>query len=661
MKASETKVEEFLSLTKTQFVIPVYQRNYDWRKTECKQLFEDILEVGKNPSLSSHFIGSIVHVHDDVYSSNRIKELSIIDGQQRLTTITLIYLSLYNFARLTNREEMVEEIKETYLINKFSSEDDKLKLKLTENNDKALKFLLRNSNQETFDDYSNIIANFNYFKTLVNDDNFEAVWNGLSKLMFVEVALDKNKDDPQRIFESLNSTGLELTQADLIRNYILMDLERKYQNEIYENYWQIIEKNATDLKTNSSKVSDFIRDYLTLENKTIPNKGKVYQEFKNKYTNMSLTQWQDALEKIKSLVLHYNKLINPKNEKDKDIQKQLNYIDRLEINVAFPFLMKVYDDYNQNVIDKNTFINVLELVQSYVWRRFITGLPTNSLNKTFMSLYEKVEKANYLESLQRTLLAKSGGQKFPRDGEIKEALKSKNVYNINSRNRTYFLERLENYNNKEPVIIEGNSDITVEHIFPQNPDPKWKQDLDNEEYKYIKNNLLNTIANLTLSGNNGQLSNKSFIDKRDLLEYGYKDSRLWLNRYLAELNFWNKDNLESVEINIFDADDPTGKKLDYAIFLGKKIEEKELVKVYLEVMKQLFDFDPMLFSSSELANKVKLTRKTAEGTLRQSLSLNDDYYIEGNFSNKAKFEILKLALTIFGFDDDLIIKYSSSN
>lgn len=687
MKASETKVEEFLSLTKTQFVIPVYQRNYDWRKTECKQLFEDILEVGKNPSLSSHFIGSIVHVHDDVYSSNRIKELSIIDGQQRLTTITLIYLSLYNFARLTNREEMVEEIKETYLINKFSSEDDKLKLKLTENNDKALKFLLRNSNQETFDDYSNIIANFNYFKTLVNDDNFEAVWNGLSKLMFVEVALDKNKDDPQRIFESLNSTGLELTQADLIRNYILMDLERKYQNEIYENYWQIIEKNATDLKTNSSKVSDFIRDYLTLENKTIPNKGKVYQEFKNKYTNMSLTQWQDALEKIKSLVLHYNKLINPKNEKDKDIQKQLNYIDRLEINVAFPFLMKVYDDYNQNVIDKNTFINVLELVQAYVWRRFITGLPTNSLNKTFMSLYEKVEKANYLESLQRTLLAKSGGQKFPRDGEIKEALKSKNVYNINSRNRTYFLERLENYNNKEPVIIEGNSDITVEHIFPQNPDPKWKQDLDNEEYKYIKNNLLNTIANLTLSGNNGQLSNKSFIDKRDLLEYGYKDSRLWLNRYLAELNFWNKDtlekrlelitdrflkiwqipdveiedNLESVEINIFDADDPTGKKLDYAIFLGKKIEEKELVKVYLEVMKQLFDFDPMLFSSSELANKVKLTRKTAEGTLRQSLSLNDDYYIEGNFSNKAKFEILKLALTIFGFDDDLIIKYSSSN
>ena len=181
MKASETKVEEFLSLTKTQFVIPVYQRNYDWRKTECKQLFEDILEVGKNPSLSSHFIGSIVHVHDDVYSSNRIKELSIIDGQQRLTTITLIYLSLYNFARLTNREEMVEEIKETYLINKFSSEDDKLKLKLTENNDKALKFLLRNSNQETFDDYSNIIANFNYFKNLVNDDNFEAGGNGITK------------------------------------------------------------------------------------------------------------------------------------------------------------------------------------------------------------------------------------------------------------------------------------------------------------------------------------------------------------------------------------------------------------------------------------------------------------------------------------------------
>ena len=225
-------------------------------------LFNDILLSGSHTNISSHFIGSIVHVHDDVYSSNRMKELTIIDGQQRLTTITLIYLSLFVFANRIGRNDLVDEIKETYLINKFALEDDKLKLKLTENNDKALKFILRNNNDEVFDTHTNIIENFNYFKSLINDNNFEFVLNGLSKLMFVEVALERYKDDPQRIFESLNSTGLELTQADLIRNYILMDLNRKEQNEVYENYWRIIEKNATDISTNTSKVSDFIRDYL---------------------------------------------------------------------------------------------------------------------------------------------------------------------------------------------------------------------------------------------------------------------------------------------------------------------------------------------------------------------------------------------------------------
>ena len=684
MKASETKMEEFLSASKTQFVIPVYQRNYDWTKLECKQLFNDILLSGSHTNISSHFIGSIVHVHDDVYSSNRMKELTIIDGQQRLTTITLIYLSLFVFANRIGRNDLVDEIKETYLINKFALEDDKLKLKLTENNDKALKFILRNNNDEVFDIHTNIIENFNYFKSLINDNNFEFVLNGLSKLMFVEVALERYKDDPQRIFESLNSTGLELTQADLIRNYILMDLNRKEQNEVYENYWRIIEKNATDISTNTSKVSDFIRDYLTLENKKIPNKGKVYQEFKNKYQDMSLEQWQTALDNIKSLVIHYGKLINPQNEKDKDIQQQLYYINRLEINVAFPFLMKVYDDYNKYIIDKMTFISILELVQSYTWRRFIAGLPTNSLNKTFMSLYDKVDKNNYLQSLQISLVSKTGGQKFPKNNEVLEALKIKDVYNINSRNRTYLLERLENFNNNEAVLIDGNSHITVEHIFPQNPDSKWKQELSPEEFNYIKNNLLNTLANLTLSGNNGKLSNRAFADKRDLEDYGYRASRLWLNKYLSELDTWNKETIEKrfeiishrffkiwqmpnvilkeeevelSEVNIFDADDPTGRKLEYAIFLGEKIEEKDLVQLYLLVMKYLFELNPVLFATSELAKKVNLTRIGEENTLRQSLKLNEDYAIEGNFSNKSKFDLLKLALNIFDLEDELSIKY----
>jgi len=414
MKANETKVEDFLSSNKTQFVIPVYQRNYDWSTSQCKQLLDDILEVGTSSKMNAHFIGSVVYVHDDVYTSSRIKELTVIDGQQRLTTLTLIYLALYRLAVEIGDKGLGAEISETYLTNKFAPEEEKLKLRPTENNDKAIKYLLRSDKDEEFSDFSKVIDNFNYFKSRITEENFEFVLKGLSKLMFVEISLDREKDDPQRIFESLNSTGLELSQADLIRNYILMGLNRRDQNKIYNYYWEIIEKLAKDETLNTSKVSDFIRDYLTLVNNKIPNKSKVYLEFKAKFPTTDLQELETNLSPIKSLVKFYNKLLNPKNETDKDIRLQLEYINRLEINVAYPFLMKVYEDYSENVIDKITFLKVLNFIQSFAWRRFIVGLPTNALNKIFMTLYEKVDKSDYLLSLQKWLLKRPGSQLFPK-------------------------------------------------------------------------------------------------------------------------------------------------------------------------------------------------------------------------------------------------------
>ncbi len=684
MKANETKVEDFLSSNKTQFVIPVYQRNYDWTTGQCKQLLDDILEVGSSKKMNAHFIGSIVYVHDDVYTASRIKELTVIDGQQRLTTLTLIYLVLHNLAKDLKNEGLVSEINETYLINKFAPEEEKLKLRPTDNNDRALKYLLRGDENEEYSDFSKLIDNFNYYKGRITEDNYQTVLKGLSKLMFVEVSLDREKDDPQRIFESLNSTGLELAQADLIRNYILMGLNRRDQNKIYQNYWEIIEKLAKDETLNISRVSDFIRDYLTLENKNIPNKGKVYLEFKAKYPTSTLEELEDILLGIKSLVKHYNKLINPKNENDKEIRLQLEYINRLEINVAYPFLMKVYDDFFNSKIDKPTFIKVLDLVQSFTWRRFILGLPTNALNKIFMSLYDKVEADNYLFSIQKSLLQRTGVQRFPKNSEIIDALKVKDVYNIKSKNRTYLLERLENLENREPVLIDGNQDITIEHIFPQNPDPKWKIELGNDEFNFIKDNYLNTIGNLTLSGNNGKLGNKSFKDKRDLQEAGYKDSRLWLNKYLSTLDKWDKTEIEkrfdlisdrvlkiweipniqieekpnTNEINIFDAEDPKFKKLEYAVFFDQKIEVTQVAKLYVEVFKQLFELQPETFFTTELGTRIGLTKQPKEGNPRQPIAINDTYFIEGNIDNIGKFDRIKQALTIFDFEDELMIKYS---
>ena len=685
MKANEIKLDRFLAQPDTQFIIPVYQRNYDWTYAECKQLLDDILEVGRNDGMNAHFIGSIVYLHDDVYSASGITELTIIDGQQRITTVTLIYLVLYKLAKKIEKESLVNRINETYIINKFAEEKEKLKLRPTENNDRALKYLLRNDNKEEYSDFSRIIGNFNYFKSRIAEENYEIVLKGLNKILFVEISLDRDKDNPQRIFESLNSTGLELSQADLIRNYILMGLDRKTQKAIYENYWEIIECLAKDESTNTNKVSDFIRDYLTLVTKKIPNKNRVYQEFKNMYPTRTVQILEDGLGNIKALVKHYNKLINPKNEPDKDIRIQLKYINRLEINVSYPFLIKVYDDYASSVINKETFILILELIQSFTWRRFILGLPTNALNKIFMRLYEDVDKQHYLESIQRTLLRKKGTQRFPLDSEVLNTLKERDVYNTKSKNRTYFLERLENYENKEPVIIDGNPDITIEHIFPQNPDPKWKIDLGEAEYTFIKENYLNTIANLTFSGNNGKLGNKTFVQKRDMnvvgKEQGYKFSRLWLNKYLSQLENWNREEIENRfkiiadrvkqvwpfpnieldeetdfnEINIFDADDPTSKKLEYAIFFDQKLDISKVSELYLEVLKTLFDSNPQLFFASDLGEKLGLTKDSK--TLRQPLAINDTYFIEANLGNKAKFDRIKYALTKFNREDELTIKY----
>lgn len=683
MKANETKVEDFLSSNKTQFVIPVYQRNYDWTTGQCKQLLDDILEVGTNKKMNAHFIGSIVYVHDDAYTTSRIKELTIIDGQQRLTTLTLVYLVLHKLAKELKDEALVNEISETYLINKFSLEEEKLKLRPTENNDKALKYLLRGDEDEEYSDFSKLIDNFNYFKGRITEENYKIVLKGISKLMFVEVSLDREKDDPQRIFESLNSTGLELEQADLIRNYILMGLNRKDQNKIYQNYWEVIEKLAKDETLNVSRVSDFIRDYLTLVNKNIPNKGKVYLEFKAKYPTLTFEELERNLLGIKSLVKYYNKLINPRNENDKEIRLQLEYINRLEINVAYPFLIKIYDDYSNSLINKITFIKILELVQTFTWRRFILGLPTNALNKIFMSLYDKVNHKDYLFSIQKSLLLRTGIQRFPKDTEFIDALKVKDVYNIKSKNRTYLLERLENFENREPVLIEGNQDITIEHIFPQNPDTKWKIELGNDDYEFIKENYLNTISNLTLSGNNGKLGNKSFLDKRDLKDAGYKDSKLLLNKYLTNLEKWNKieierrfeliaeralqiwgipnitiaEEIDSNEINIFEAEDPKYKKLEYAVFFDQKIEVNQVAKLYVEVFKQLFDLQPETFFTTELGTRIGLTKQPIEGNPRQPIAINDTYFIEGNIDNIGKFDRIKQALTIFDFEDELMIKY----
>ena len=688
MKANEVPLNSFLSQTKTQFIIPVYQRNYDWTEEQCKQLFYDILEVGNKPG-TTHFIGSIVFIHDGVYTSSEVRQLVVIDGQQRLTTFSLLYLALYKFAIENNLEERAQELNDTYLVNKYvKDESSKLKLKQSDTNAKALKFLMTNNKPENYTEYSKVINNFNYFKQNINNDNLQIILNGLNSLLFVEISLERGKDDPQRIFESLNSTGLELSQADLIRNYILMGLEPSEQVKVFENFWEIIENNAKDYTKEESKVSDFIRDYLTYKIKKIPNKNAVYEEFKLRYPERNTRFYTEVIKEIKEFSIYYNKLINPSKEEDVEISKELSYINRLEITVSFPFLLPIYNDYKCNVIEKSIFIKILKLIQSFTWRRFIVGLPTHALSKLFLNLYSDIVKTNYYQSIEKALVKKKAVQRFPGNKEIEIYLAEKDMYNIQSKNRVYLLELLENFNNKEFVSVD-NPDITIEHIFPQNPDAKWYDVLDEQSIKDMQGKYLNTIANLTLSGNNGSLGNKVFSEKKvlnkDGKEQGYIFSNLRLNSYLKEINHWNIETLQKryalllerflliwqypdviidedeaetdEDFNIYNAPDPRNKKLDYFIFKDEKIITDEVSKMYYHVVKVIFDENPTAFSHPDL--KILLGLSASRDDLRTPYPLNSSYYIEANIDNNTKFKKLKTLLTKFDYEEELLINFSN--
>ena len=558
-------------------------------------------------------------------------------------------------------------------------------MKPTEDNKAALAQIMDPKEAVKVSGYSRLIENFRFFESRIDDVNFDIVQRGLSKLIFVDIALERGKDNPQRIFESLNSTGLELSQADLIRNYILMGLSRKEQERIFRKFWEPIEINARNLDVNGSRVSDFIRDFLTLKQKDIPNKGAVYESFKKRYPLPNSPDLMEALEEMRELSNVYARILNPRLENDKVLSRELDYIKTLEINVAYPFLMPVYRDFVGGMILRDELLSVLRLVQSYVWRRFILGLPTSALNKIFMNLYDRIDPADYLASIERSLMQRSGTQRFPRDAEVLAMLRDKDMYSTKSRTRTYFFDRLENHNNREPVDVKIPG-ITVEHIFPQNPDSGWRSVLDADEYEALGEKYLNTVGNLTLSGNNGRLGNKTFVDKRDMDEnggeQGYRFSRLWLNRDLATLKRWDVEQVEaraeriayrfldvwpapsvgvatdadSDEVNIFDAEEPRYKRLEYAVFLGSRMQVTQVAKLYSEVFEQLLLLQPEAFHGTRLGERIQLT--SAPGALRQAVQISDRNFIEGNIDSRTKFDRLKVALSELGMEEELFIKFA---
>ncbi len=530
MKANATTLLNFIKDNqKNQLVIPIYQRVYSWEKEQCKQLWDDIIKIGGNDKMDGHFIGSILYVLDGITHSGNT--LLIIDGQQRLTTITLLLTALRNHL---SDEVKRKEIEDHYLINSDKDGDKKFRLILSDSDKDTLLYLIDKDRRKPSDPSLKIVENFKLFEEWIrkNTNQLETIFKGLEKLMIVEIALKKGKDDPQLIFESMNSKGMELAQTDLIRNYIVMETEIEKQESFYNKYWRAMEE---DFKQNKKWFDRFVRHYLTIKTREIPNINKVYVALKD-YRQKEGIGIEDLLKDLQKYCGYFCRIAF-KKEADKDLNKALSFLVDLEMDVIYPLLLELYSDYSDKVLSKYDFKSSIALIESYICRRVVCGLGTNSLNKVFPSFTKHIQKDQYFESLKAHFGYLTKKQRFPNNDEFKKLFITIDFYKF--KKNKYFFERLENFDRKERVYTH---EYTIEHIMPQTLTEEWERDL-GENFQEIHDKYLHTIGNLTLTGYNPEYSNKSFQEKQGM-EKGFKDSPLRLNQSLRDLESFGEEEIK---------------------------------------------------------------------------------------------------------------------
>ena len=537
MKASANSLLKFLKEA-PQVTIPIYQRTYSWEKDQCQQLWDDIVRVGESDEIDAHFVGSVIYIEKGLYNVSDQSPLLVIDGQQRLTTVSLILEALAR--KLESSSEPVEgfsdeKIRKRYLFIDLEEGEKKYKLLLTQT-DKETLIALLDRRPSTADPSPRVRDNFKFFESQIAKlDDLKPLCLGLAKLMIVDVSLTKGQDNPQLIFESMNSTGKELSKADLIRNFVLMGLEPKDQTRLYEDYWRPME---VEFGVSMNSLFDwFMRDYLTLKNKgVIPNVDAVYEVFK---TYSRKKDVDELVADVHRFANYYCAMAFGK-EQDSVLASAFEELHVLKYGVAYPLLLGLYDDYNRGDLSRDEFAQIIQLIVNYVFRRAVCNIPTNTLNKTFATFSKNIEKGRYLESVKAHLLSLDSSRRFPDDEEFSRDLREKEIY---PRKRTlkYLLNHLENHNRKERVEV---GEYTIEHIMPQtkNLSREWKTAL-GPEWEAVQQQWLHTLGNLTLTGYNSEYGNKSFSEKRDM-EGGYSKSPLRLNEGIGELEEWNVEEIQ---------------------------------------------------------------------------------------------------------------------
>ena len=539
MKADATPLLKFLR-NAPQLSIPIFQRTYSWTFEQCNQLWEDIVRVGKNPAVTAHFIGSIVYLEKDLSSMSNRSSLLVIDGQQRITTVSILLEAL---ARVVGTTEPVdgfsaEKIRQYYLVNSLESGSRRHKLILSQTDETTLLALV-NQQPIPADASIRVMENFEYFARRIADCNGQLgdLCRGIDKLMIVEVVLQRGQDNPQLIFESMNSTGLALSQADLIRNFVLMGQQIDEQTRLYQNYWRPMEE-LFGQEAYTWAFDPFMRHYLTAKTRTIPNIANVYRDFKAYLAESGLSV-EAILADIHSHAEYYANMALDR-EKDPELAKAFSDLRELNVDVAYPLLLEIYHDFRSCRLERKQFIAAIRLIEAYVLRRAICAVPTNTLNKTFAAFAQHLNKTQYLDSMMDRFFGLEGRYRFPDDAEFGHGLKTAPLYG--RRSLKFLLRRLENEGRKEPVSVE---EFTIEHILPQNPNlsDAWKNDL-GAQWEEVHVTWLHTLGNLTLTGYNSEYSDRPFLDKRDT-EGGFAQSPLRLNKGLGSLAAWNEVEIKN--------------------------------------------------------------------------------------------------------------------
>lgn len=684
MRGGDEYLTYIIEGKQTRFVIPVYQRNYDWKIEQCKRLFDDLQSVATT-GMGEHFFGSIVSKRE---GDTRV----VIDGQQRITTVFILLAALV--AQLRSPESDITSVEASkadyiegqFLVDTYPPDEQKLRLKLVKGDMGAFNGVVAGG--VNLVEGSNVTRNYRYFLKRIADMPItgDQLFDAVKRLKIIDVQLDEH-DDAQRVFESLNSTGLDLTEADKIRNFILMDLAEKEQESCYEEYWIPIERNTL------GQVSDFVRYYLAAKMGKTPVVGRVYQSYVD-YARRTYTSAQSGrldtlamLGDLRSFSERYGRCVSPDRDRS-ELDAVLYRLSLLQMGVVIPFSLNLLAALDNGTVSEIQAVECMEAVESYLFRRWSCGIPTNSLNKVFETLHGDAmrgvaEGATYPDAMKYSLLHKTGTGRFPSDAEFRSSLATRDYYRIGNR-KLYLYDRLENGDSRERVDVVGglrDGRFSVEHIMPQTLNASWRRAL-GDGFERVHEEWKDRIANLTITAYNSEYSNRDFATKRDM-ENGFADSVFRMNKWVGDQETWGESELKSRqgmledrfvelwpsistsyqptrevpdEASLGDDTEFTGRSIVSYSFMGDDTPVKTWKEMEVGVLRSLCDLDlGRLYTISEGSS---FPGSAFEHEERQGFSkVSDGLFVKSSTSTWFKIELLKRLFELLDVDKgELLIK-----